>query len=178
MSVCRSLASSMGRIELRRVEIRAGSRLHIAPNTFSSRSRKDTRCSCVVMIATMSQNRPHTLNITNMHSNSVITQTPLKMPEATTCFTHVSKLIKKNKFNLSNNHKRKLETLYLEKHTYPNAVVLLFFSNEGIFLFSVLLMSYHLIIWNQREHILIVVGLAHPLTHLWICISLKKKNQQ
>ncbi len=48
VSVCRSRASSMGRMELRRVEMRAASRLHIAPNTLSSSSRRDTRCSCTV----------------------------------------------------------------------------------------------------------------------------------
>lgn len=46
MSVCRSLASSMGRMELSRVEMRAASRLHIAPNTLRSSSRRVTRCSC------------------------------------------------------------------------------------------------------------------------------------
>lgn len=45
MSVWRSLASSMGRMELRRVEMRAELRLHIAPKTLSSSSRRDTRCS-------------------------------------------------------------------------------------------------------------------------------------
>lgn len=48
VSVCRSLASSMGRMELSRVEMRAASRLHIAPNTLRSSSRRDTRCSCAV----------------------------------------------------------------------------------------------------------------------------------
>lgn len=46
MSVCRSRANSMGRMELSRVEMRAASRLHIAPNTLRSSSRSDTRCSC------------------------------------------------------------------------------------------------------------------------------------
>lgn len=41
-----------------------------------------------------------------------------------------------------------------------------------------LLMSYHLIIWNQRVHIFIVVGLAHPLAHLWVCIRLSTKTRQ
>lgn len=36
-----------------------------------------------------------------------------------------------------------------------------------------LVISYHLIIRNQRHHILVVIGLAHSFTHLWICISLK-----
>lgn len=45
MSAWRSLASSMGRMELRRVEMRAELRLHIAPKTLSSSSRRDTRCS-------------------------------------------------------------------------------------------------------------------------------------
>lgn len=48
VSVCRSLASSMGRMELSRVETRAASRLHMAPNTLRSSSRRDTRCSCTV----------------------------------------------------------------------------------------------------------------------------------
>lgn len=46
VSVWRSRASSMGRMELSRVEMRAELRLHIAPNTLRSSSRRDTRCSC------------------------------------------------------------------------------------------------------------------------------------
>lgn len=46
VSVCRSRASSMGRMELSRVEMRAASRPQMAPNTLSSSSLRDTRCSC------------------------------------------------------------------------------------------------------------------------------------
>lgn len=41
-----------------------------------------------------------------------------------------------------------------------------------------LFMSYHLIIWNQRMHVLVVVGLAHPLAHLWICVRLRRKREE
>lgn len=37
----------MGRMELRRAEMSEASRLHMAPNTLSSSSRRDTRCSCM-----------------------------------------------------------------------------------------------------------------------------------
>lgn len=38
--------------------------------------------------------------------------------------------------------------------------------------------SHHLVIRNQRQHVLTVVGLAHPLTHLWISVRLRRKRQQ
>lgn len=113
VSVCRSLASSMGRMELSRVEISAASRLHMAPNTLRSSSRRDTRCSCTVT-GTREENKM-------------------------------------------------LLHLQVQKQLLAKVTRLW------------VLMFYHLIIWNQRQHVLIVVGLAHPLAHLWICISLGRR---
>lgn len=138
MSVWRSLPSSMGRIELRRVEIKAASRLHMAPNTFNSSSRKDTRCSCV---STWRQQWTRT-----DHTSPTCTPT-------------------------ESLHRPQLSWLWLK----PASLACV---KWRWFLISALLITHHLIVWNQREHILIVVGFAHPLTHLWVCISLEKQNSK
>lgn len=64
-----------------------------------------------------------------------------------------------------------------------NVARFLHFTSDGLFLFEskikcfVHLTSHHLIIGNQGQHVLVVVGLAHPLTHLWIRISLRTQSK-